>query len=204
MTRLNVPRRVYPGHVPIRLGKWQERLVYILGLGLLLSGAGWLLLEHGVRVEGEFGPTHHWAQAWLLKAHGVLAMFAVWGFGVLWSFHIRPAWRLRRHRNSGGLLFASVSLLSISGLLLYYAGNETLRGLSSLVHWIIGFAGSIALIVHGLLIARRGRSRHDSDDHASGGSQSPASSSSKAERGSPPASLSTARTVSAEKPRLAR
>ena len=149
-------------HMPIRLGKRQEWLIYALGLALLLSGGAWLLLEHFVRVNGDFGPMHHWAQPWLLKLHGVLAMFAVWGFGVLWTFHIRRAWRLRRHRGTGATMFAVMLVLALTGLLLYYAGDETLRSWSSAVHWIVGFAGAAALVAHGLVVPRRARARRRS------------------------------------------
>lgn len=141
-------------HIPVRLSKTLERSIYVLASALLASGLGWLLLEHFVRVEGDFGPTHHWAQPWLLKLHGVLAMLSVWGFGMLWPFHIRRAWHLERHRRSGGTMFAVMFMLTISGLLLYYAGNETLRDTSSLLHWLIGIAGGIALLVHGVIVPR--------------------------------------------------
>lgn len=142
---------------PIRLRKRQEWAVYLVAAVLWASGLAWLLLENYVRIESDFGPVHHWSQAWLLKLHGVLAMFAVWGFGVMWTFHIRRAWRLRRHRASGGTMFTVVLTLSLTGLLLYYAGGETLRQWSSLVHWVIGLAAGLALIVHAIIVPRRER-----------------------------------------------
>lgn len=140
--------------VPVRLGRWPKRAVYLLALALLLSGGGWLLLEHFVRVEGAFGPTHHPAQPWLVKLHGVLAQLAVWGFGALWTFHIRRAWHWRRRRASGGAMFAIMALLSLSGLMLYYVGDEGWRAWSSRVHWILGLAGGGMLLVHAWVVPR--------------------------------------------------
>ena len=143
MTR---PHRPYnPG---VRLSRPQERMVYVLAAGLWLSGLLWLLFEHYVRMEADFGPERHWLQPWWLKLHGALALLGVWGFGVLWSFHIRRAWGLHRHRLSGGSLFTVVTWLALSGLLLYYTGNETLRSWISLLHWLVGLASAVAIGVH--------------------------------------------------------
>jgi uncharacterized membrane protein len=141
----------------IRLEASEKVVVFALALGLLLSGVGWLLLEHFVRIKSDFGPAHHPVQPWLLTAHGVLGMAAVWGFGVLWAFHVRSAWQIRRHRLSGGSVFAGMTILLCSGLLLYYAGNDTLRSWASLVHWVVGLAAGVGLVVHALIVPWRER-----------------------------------------------
>lgn len=139
---------------PVRLARPRERWVYALAGGVLLSGLLWLLFEHFVRVASEFGPEHHWLQAWWLKLHGSLALAAVWGFGVLWPIHVRRAWNAHRHRRSGGTLFGTVSFLAITGLLLYYTGDDRLRAWVSLGHWIVGLLGVLVLGTH-IVIARR-------------------------------------------------
>ncbi len=133
---------------PIRLTSAAERWAYALALCLLLSGGLWLLFEHFVRVSGTYGPERHLAQAWLLKLHGFTALFAVWGFGTLWTFHVRRAWENRRHRRSGGTVFLTTSALAITGVLLYYVGNDLLRSALSLAHWLIGCAAAAALALH--------------------------------------------------------
>jgi len=142
-----------PYNPAVRLPSPLEKTVYALATALWLSGLLWLLFEYFLRVDHEFGPARHWLQPWWLKLHGGLALFGVWGFGVLWSFHIRRAWGLHRHRYSGGSLFSVVAWLALSGLLLYYVGNDSLRGWISLLHWLVGLAGAAVLATH-VAIAR--------------------------------------------------
>lgn len=135
---------------PIRLSSATERWVYALAFILLLSGGLWLLFEYCVRMPGTYGPERHFAQAWFLKLHGFIALFAVWGFGTLWTFHVRRAWDNRKHRRSGGVVFVATSALAISGVLLYYVGNDFLRSVLSLAHWAMGFAAAVALSLHAI------------------------------------------------------
>jgi hypothetical protein len=151
-----------PHTLAVRLAVAQERMVYLLASGLLLSGGLWLLLEHFVRVELEFGPERHWLQPWLLKAHGMVAALALWGFGVLWAVHVRRAWSLGRHRLSGGTMFAIAAWLAVSGVLLYYAGSDALRRWLSLLHWGVGLAAALALTLH-VTTARQRRPRRAPD-----------------------------------------
>lgn len=147
---------ISPGTV--RLSRLHKRTLYLVCALLLLSGGAWLVFEHFVLVVGDYGPMHHPAQAWILKAHGVLAMLGVWGLGVMWPIHIRKGWAAGRHRRSGGLMFACALVLAVTGLLLYYASSDTLRQWSSLVHWIVGLASAGALLAHAVLVPRHGRS----------------------------------------------
>lgn len=145
--------------LPARLPKAYERWVYALAGGVTLSGLLWLIFEHFVRIATDFGPEHHWLQHWWLVIHGVLAMAAVWGFGVLWPVHIRRAWHQRRHRYSGSTVFTFVSFLLVTGLLLYYGGGDRLREVASISHWIVGLAAAAALSVHIVIAIRRRRIR---------------------------------------------
>lgn len=133
----------------MRLSRPQELAVYLLATGTLISGMLWLWFEHFVRVAAEFGPEHHALQPWCMKLHGLLALLAVWGFGTLWPLHIKRGWAQRpAQRLTGATLFAALSWLGLSGVLLYYAGSDRLREAVSLGHWIVGLAGGIALLLH--------------------------------------------------------
>lgn len=131
-----------------RLPRTYEWGVYLVAALVTASGLLWLLFEHFVRNDQGFGPEHHWLQHWWLVAHGVLAMAAVWGFGVLWPIHVRRAWRQCHRRCSGGSVFTLLATLVISGLLLYYCGDDRTRGWISLGHWTLGLATALALAVH--------------------------------------------------------
>ncbi len=135
-------------HQSNRLPKWHERAVY-LGFGmLLLSGSAWLVLHHFVMVAGSFGPEHSPAESWLLRLHGVAAYGFLIVAGALIPNHIRLAWRARRARRTGTTTAVCITILAASGVGLYYIAGEHSRSLTSIVHWAIGLAGTLALIVH--------------------------------------------------------
>jgi hypothetical protein len=60
------------------------------------------------------------------------------GFGSVLPGHVRRAWKARRNRLSGTWFFALLALLIATGYALYYTGDETARGLLSVLHWAIG------------------------------------------------------------------
>lgn len=140
-------------HLPpsARLTSRRRWLVNGVGLGLWLTGAVWLLLHYFFMRQGEFGPEHSPLEGWTLKAHAAFAFLALWTLGLLWGVHVVNGWRLARRRWTGGVLMAVMGLLSLSGYLLYYAGDDQLRTLVSVAHWTVGLAVFAAYLVHRLL-----------------------------------------------------
>lgn len=128
--------------------------IFVIGLGLVLTGASWLLLHYFMVRQTEFGPTRDPLEHWSLVAHGAFAFAALWMFGLLWGTHIVRRWKAKRHRWSGSLLFAFVALLCVSGYLLYYVGGDESRELISKVHWIVGLALPLPFVMHWLLRMR--------------------------------------------------
>ena len=123
--------------------------VYWLSGGLLVSGLIWLYCFYFVRVVDQFGfENPHPAQKWLLIAHAVFALPAVWLFGFLWHDHIKANWLARMKRWSGGTLFGLVLWMALSGYGLYYVGSATVRGWLSLSHWIAGLLALVILLLH--------------------------------------------------------
>lgn len=84
----------------------------------------------------------------LLQIHGISAVALQVLLGVLIAAHILPAWRARRHMASGLTLALPFAALVLSGLGLYYAGNESLRSLCRWSHIAIGLVLPLPLIVH--------------------------------------------------------
>jgi hypothetical protein len=135
-------------HFSLALPKWHEWLVY-LSVGLLtLSGIAWLLVDKWGKVEGEFGPEQNPALPWLLASHGVLAYLFLVVAAMLVPVHIRLGWNAERNRRSGLAIVGLGLFLALTGLLLYYASAEGLRGLASSLHWIVGLGLPALLIVH--------------------------------------------------------
>jgi hypothetical protein len=139
-----------------RLTHRRRHAVHMVGLGVWLSGATWLLFHYFAPSGGEFGATTHPLEPWALKLHGAFAFAALWICGLLWGVHIVNGWSTRLRRGTGGALFGALAWLILSGYLLYYLGDETLRPAVSLLHWTIGLAVPIAFIAHRLAPRRHG------------------------------------------------
>lgn len=139
-----------PGHgARGRLQTRREIAVYVV-LGVLwLSGAAWLLLRYFLRPAGEFGEMPHPLEPWVMRLHGLGAFAALWLLGQLWIVHVVPSWRSHR-RGTGILLSGVMAALVVTGYLLYYAGDESLRSLVAIAHWAIGLALIAPLLFHSL------------------------------------------------------
>ena len=131
----------------LRLTGWHQGMVWAVLAGLLASGAVWLVFQFLVE-PGDMGL--HPAQAWSLRIHGGLAMLALVVVGSLLPHHALAAWRIGRNRLSGGTMLAALTLLAVSGWLLYYAGSPALRDTASLCHWLLGLATPLLLGWHWL------------------------------------------------------
>jgi hypothetical protein len=135
---------------PGRLPRWQERIVYV-SFGLLIAtGIAWLLLEHFVRVAGEFGPEPHPAEHWALIAHGLVAYAFLIVAGTMVPVHITAGWNTQRNLKSGLAFAGMLVLLAVTALGLYYLGNESLRPQVSRIHWVAGVIALPLLLVHAL------------------------------------------------------
>lgn len=86
---------------------------------------------------------------WPLVLHGVGGMALAIGFGLLMQSHIRAAWRMKKHRVSGGLMVSLMTLLIVSSLLLYY-GGETIHDANRQLHIWLGVLFTGAILWHGL------------------------------------------------------
>jgi hypothetical protein len=135
---------------PIRLPRPRRLGVYAVALGLWVSGVGWLILHYGFQRQGEFGPQTSPLEPWALKLHGAFAFAALWTMGLLWAAHIVNGWSVGRRRWSGAGLLGLLLFLTLTGYLLYYAGDDTLRAAVSRMHWIAGLGVLIAFLLHRL------------------------------------------------------
>ena len=124
-----------------RLAILQRRLLYSALAVLAASGAGWALTHYlGVRL---------WlGEPLLMKIHGAAAMAALLLIGGLLPAHVAIGLALRKNRSSGTALLVLCGLLTVTGYLLYYLGNETAREASSYVHLALGIALPFALVMH--------------------------------------------------------
>jgi len=132
-------------------GYWR---VHTVCWSVWATGAVWLLCHYFFMRHTDFGDTHLPLEHWSLVAHGALAFASLWLMGHLWGAHVVKRWKLGRHRKTGGFLFAVMSLLIISGYLLYYLSSDELRAPTGVIHWAIGLVMPLALLAHWLIRAR--------------------------------------------------
>ena len=83
-----------------------------------------------------------------MKLHGAGAMIALFFVGSVMNSHIRRAIKAGRNLESGWSMIAVLLALVITGYGLYYLASENSRPIWSAVHWIIGLAFPLVLILH--------------------------------------------------------
>ena len=149
MTR---PASLRPSHAtgPVRLAFGRRIGVYVVAGGVWATGVLWLVWRYFLRTQGPFGPEAGPLEPWWLRAHALFAFAAIWSAGLLWGVHVVNGWRSGRRRWSGGVLFGGAVLLIATGYLLYYLGDDRLRAVDSIVHWVIGLAAIAAFAWHRL------------------------------------------------------
>lgn len=140
---------------PVFLSRARKGTVYAVGLGLWLSGVLWLVYHYFKQQKTDFGPAPHPLEHWWLALHGLFAFASLWVLGMLWSAHIVGAWRTKRHRVSGGVVFGVLLTLITSGYLLYYLGSDEALSTVALVHWAIGVALPAPFLWHRLVKNRK-------------------------------------------------
>lgn len=133
---------------PGSLGTSARRSLYVVSLGVWISGGLWLFLHYFFLRRGEFGPEVNPLEPWFLKVHGAFAVAAIWMFGLLWSIHVTKVWPLSWRRWSGGLMAGVAAWLILSGYLLYYVGDDKARSILSILHWGIGLAAPVLFLWH--------------------------------------------------------
>jgi hypothetical protein len=132
---------------------------YGVGLGVWLSGAIWLAFHYFVAAPGRFGPMPDPLEPWWLRLHGAFAFAALWLLGSLSTVHVAREWRAGRKRPTGIALVGVLAWLILSGYLLYYVGDDSLRDSVSVLHWSIGLACPVLFAWHGWSAWRKRRRR---------------------------------------------
>ena len=124
---------------------------------LTVSGILWLVLHYFLTASGKYGPQIHPLEPWMLRLHGAAAMAGLVIYGSLLPVHVRRAWSIRRNVVLGIGLTSVMLLLTVTGYLLYYAGDEDARPVISAGHWILGLGVPALLVWH--VVSGRARTR---------------------------------------------
>lgn len=137
-----------PNQVSLRLERWHRSAIYAVCVWLLATGVLWLAAHYLMRPVGEFGEGVNPLEPWSMKLHGAGAMAILFFVGSLMNTHIRRALKGRRNLYSGWSMIVMLAILAVSGYGLYYLADEQNRSAWSAIHWIIGLAFPILLILH--------------------------------------------------------
>lgn len=145
----------------IRLSFRHRAWLFGVFAAAFLTGVAWWVLHRWFQVAGEFGPSPHPAEHWLIRLHGAAAFATLVLLGSVLPLHVKRAWLAGRNRRSGGLMLLLNALLALTGYALYYAGDESFRAAASSAHLFLGLALPLLLVAH---ILRGRRSRAVVDD----------------------------------------
>ncbi len=135
-------------HINLRMERWHRRWIYISCALLVASGLAWLIARYFLRSAGQFGETVHPIEPWAIKLHGAAAMLMLFFLGTLLNGHVRRALKSGRNLVSGWSMVAMFALLILTGFGLYYVAGESDRPVWSSVHWIVGIALALGIVVH--------------------------------------------------------
>jgi hypothetical protein len=131
----------------LQLSRRHRSALGVAGGLLLLTGAGWAWVDH-LDTAAQAGDALRDLKPWLLKIHGFSAVTFVLLLGTLLPGHVRRAWHMRKNRENGAFFLGAISLLTLSGYLLYYLGDEHWRNVTSSIHLWLGFVAPALLIWH--------------------------------------------------------
>jgi hypothetical protein len=121
--------------------------LYSVGALLWVSGAVWLVLHYVFPQSTPFGPLPNPWEARLMRAHGLIAVCAVFLIGWMMAAHVTARWASERNRRSGLLLGGAALLLILSGYALYYTTGSP-HDAAALAHEAIGVLSPIAALAH--------------------------------------------------------
>ena len=125
-----------------------KKPLYVITLVMMISGLIWLYFDYFVEIETEFGPSHHPAQKWFLKIHGIGSAVFLFIFGMTYVVHIQKTLKDAERRKTGWMNLTFWTLMIASGYSLLYLASDEVREYMSLFHWILGILSVVILFVH--------------------------------------------------------
>jgi hypothetical protein len=131
----------------LQLSRRHRRALGVAGGLLLVTGAAWAWVDH-LDATAQANDTLRDLKPWLLKVHGFSAMTFVFLLGTLVPGHMRRGWHMRKNHQNGAFFLAAVSVLTLSGYLLYYLGDEHWRNATSSFHLWLGLVVPALLVWH--------------------------------------------------------
>ncbi len=121
------------------MSKGQVLYVHVCVALTAATGIVFALMKYFMKpAADEFSVVNHPLQPYMLAAHVVVAPFLVFGFGWLYSNHVRPkvAFKEKGNRRSGLWLIAAIVPMTLSAYLLQISTADATRKAMAAGHWI--------------------------------------------------------------------
>lgn len=127
--------------IGVKLPIFQKLNAYFFFSIVAITGVWWIVLSELMN-SMNLKLIHR-----ILIAHGITATFCLIIFGSLMTQHIRIAWQLKKNRVSGSLSIATLAVIVLTGLGLYYAEEEQ-QVIYEWLHIILGLVGILLIPIH--------------------------------------------------------
>ncbi|OAF17723.1 hypothetical protein [Bradyrhizobium neotropicale] len=128
----------------MRLGPWQKTAVLFTVTMVGLSGLLWFIF-HDLLADDWSEPARI-----LLMLHGVTSYALLVIVGSLLPLHVRAGWLRRQNIITGVAVTATMAILSVTALVLYYGGEET-QAVAKWVHLAVGVGCIILFPAHAFM-----------------------------------------------------
>jgi len=131
-----------------QLGKFYKRSLYLSFVALFASGVMWLIAYYLLAETTDYGVIPSQYEMLSLQVHGLAAPLFLLVMGAIFPLHIARAYKSGINLFTGMTLLVAFGVLSASGYLLYYCGDESLRNLASIAHSSLGLLAAPILVFH--------------------------------------------------------
>jgi len=121
--------------------------LYATAALLWSTGVVWLVLHYVFPQSSTFGALPNPWEAPLMRAHGLIAVCAVFLIGWMMAVHVTVRWASEHNRRSGLVLGSVALLLILSGYALYYTTGSP-HDAAALAHEAIGVLSPAAALGH--------------------------------------------------------
>jgi hypothetical protein len=148
----------FAGEYGARLSRRISAALLAALAALWLTGALWLALHYGFAKPDEFGLMRHPLEAPTVLAHGIMALLTLFLLGWFAGRHAAAAGSGRR-RGSGWLLTLLMAVLVVGGCAQLFVTSATLQSALATVHWVLGLALLLPLLVHARRASAASRER---------------------------------------------
>jgi hypothetical protein len=148
----------FAGEYGARLSRRISAALLAALAALWLTGALWLALHYFWAQPDEFGVVRHPLESPTVLAHGVMALVVLFLLGWFAGRHAGAASSGRRMA-SGWLLTLLLAVLVVAGCAQLFATSAALQSTLAVVHWVLGLALLLPVLVHARRASAASRDR---------------------------------------------